>query len=56
MGVATDHVFSSVLNEPHRSPEPLSQKAGEHRVLQAAFDTVAATDIDIVMHAHRVGR
>ena len=54
--VAAAHVFQPVLDQPHREAEPARQIAGDHRVLDAALDAVAAADVDVVMHAHRGGR
>ncbi len=50
LGVARGHVLQAILHEPHRCAQPPRQETGEHRVLDAALDPVAAADVDVVMH------
>ena len=54
--VAAAHVLQPVLDQPHRTAEPLREIADQHGVLDAALDAVAAADVDVVVHAHGRGR
>ena len=50
--VSAAHVLEPVFDQPHRHAKPLREIGNEHRVLDAALNTIAAAHIDIVMHAH----
>jgi hypothetical protein len=54
MSIAGAHVLQPVLDQPHRAAEAARQMAGEHGVLDAALDPVAAADVDVVVHPHGV--
>ena len=56
MHVAAAHVLEPVLDQLHGAAELARQEAGEHGVLDAALDAIAAADIDILMHPHPVQR
>ncbi len=52
--VAAAHVLEPVFDQAHRHAETFGEIAHEHRVLDAALDSVTAADVDVEMHAHRV--
>jgi hypothetical protein len=54
VGVAAAHVFQPVFDQAHRRAEFHREVAGEHRVLQTPLAAIAAADVDVEMHPHRV--
>ena len=50
------HVVEPVLDQAHGPAEPARQMRHQHRLLDAALDAVAAADVDVLVHAHVVGR
>ena len=56
MGIACPHVLQPVLDQTNRTVQDTGKMRHQNGVLDAALDAVAAADIDIVMHAHIVGR
>src|SRR5262249_11408686 len=44
------------VEEAEREAEEAGEVADQHRVLDAALDTVAAADVDVVVHAYRRAR
>ena len=56
MRVSAAHVLQPVLQQSHRKSEPAREIGDQNRMLDAALDAVAATDVDVVVHAHGRGR
>ncbi len=53
--IAAAHVLQPVFDQTHRPAQPPCQMRHQHGLLDAAFDAIAAADVDILMHADAVG-